>query len=221
MDLFVEEKKLKRKGFKIIVGIDEVGRGPLAGPVMACALVFYSRAKLPKDLKGINDSKKLTPKKREKFYCVLKNNPNIEWGIGRVSERIIDKINILEATKLAMERAVMNLSRKMNKEIKFLIIDGNFGIKLDLPQKSIKKADGKIFSVIAASIVAKVTRDRLMKRLDKKYPQYRFAAHKGYPTELHRKLLKKHGPCKIHRETFYPVRAVRIITKSFHSRLVK
>ena len=132
---------------------------------------------------------------------MLKENPNIEWGIGRVSEKVIDKINILEATKLAMKRAVRNLERKCS-HADFLIIDGNFGINLEIPQKSIIKADEKVVSCTAAGIIAKVTRDRMMLKYHKKYPKYAFDRHKGYPTKLHRQIIKQCGFCKIHRRSF-------------------
>ena len=189
-----------------MVGLDEVGRGALAGPVVAAAVFF--RAKIG-GLTSANlaevrpplllrDSKKLSAKKREYFYKILTKNPDIEWGIGRVSERMIDKINILEATKLAMGKAINNLKSRVD----FLILDGNFRIRTKIPQKSIIKADEKVFSCAAASIIAKVNRDKLMMRYHKKYPQYGFDKHKGYPTRLHRLMIKKHGFCKIHRKSF-------------------
>ena len=177
----------------------------LAGPVTAGAVFIPKKFKLSPEFKKIKDSKKLTPKRREEFCNILKKHPGIKWGIGNVSEKIIDKINIFEATKLAMKKAVDNLEKKLKRKIDFLILDGNFKINSCLPQKPIIKADNKVFSVMSASIIAKVTRDKLMRELDKKYPKYKFAVHKGYPTKLHRKLLKKHGPCKIHRKTFRPV----------------
>jgi len=197
---FREEKKLWRKGYKKIAGLDESGRGPLCGPVVA-AVVMVKNPKSKIQISKIKDSKKLSAKKREEFYKILINHPNIGWGIGRVSEKVIDKINILEATKLAMERAIRNLGK-----VDFLILDGNFKIDLPISQKSIVKADEKVFSCAAASILAKVTRDRIMKKLHKKYPQYGFAQHKGYPTKFHKKMLKKYGPSKIHRRTFKPVK---------------
>lgn len=201
MSTLALETKLKRKGYKVIVGLDEAGRGPLAGPVTAAAVTVAINSKL-QIAKGLKDSKKLSPKRREEIYKILKNHPQVKWEIGRVSEKVIDKINILQATKLAMKRAVNNLKIKVD----FLLIDGNFGINSDVPQKSIVKGDEKIFLIKLASIVAKVTRDRAMVRYHKKYPQYRFDKHKGYGTKLHFELLRKYGPCKIHRRTFSPVK---------------
>lgn len=196
-----EEKKLWRKGHKIVIGLDEAGRGPLAGPVVAAA-VMMKEPKMKGVLKEVKDSKKLTPWKREEIYDLLKGNAIIEWGIGRVSEKVIDRINILEATKLAMKRAVKNLKLETYNSKPYLVIDGNFPINLNTPQKSIIKADEKVFSCALASIVAKVARDRMMIRYHKKYPQYGFDKHKGYPTWLHRQMLKKYNPSVIHRMTF-------------------
>jgi len=208
-----------RKRKKIIIGIDEAGRGPLAGPVIACAIMLKpknhpaSSGKIPLSV-GLKDSKKLSFKKREEIFEILRKSPGVEWGIGRVSERVIDKINIFKATKLAMKRAVRNLEKKLSSnkshgsyltKKKFLLIDGNFEIPIDIPQKSIIKGDEKVFLIKLASIIAKVTRDRVMARYHKKYPQYRFDKHKGYGTKLHLEMLKKYGPCKIHRKTFKPV----------------
>lgn len=199
--------------------LDEAGRGPLAGPVVAAA-VMIKNPKLIGRLTGqilkIKDSKKLTGKKREEFYKILTNPPadglNIEWGIGRVSEKKIDKINILEATKLAMKKAVADLNCKLkikNRKIDYLILDGKMKLDLPISQKSIIKADESVFSCVAASILAKVTRDRMMQKYHKKYPQYGFNNHKGYPTKNHFKALKKYGSCKIHRKSFRPVKACK------------
>jgi len=208
-----EEKKLWRKGYKRVAGLDESGRGPLAGPVIAAAMRIKPRLNSKFKHLQLKDSKKLTPKKREEFYKFLIKNPAIEWGIGRVSEKVIDKINILEATKLAMKKAFKNLNCKLQiancRKVAFLILDGNFKLDLPIPQKSIIKADEKVFSCAAASVIAKVTRDRIMKRYHKKYPRYGFDKHKGYPTRLHRRMLKKYGPCKIHRKSFKPVKACK------------
>jgi len=198
-----EEKKLWKKGYNKVCCLDEAGRGPLAGPVTAAAVVY----RLPMSVKftdigslsafsGIRDSKKLSPKKRERFYKILTNHPAIKWGIGIVSEKIIDKINILEATKLAMKKALEKLKAD------YLILDGKMELDLPISQKSIVKADEKVFSCAAASIIAKVTRDRIMARYHKKYPQYGFDRHRGYPTKHHYQMIRKYGPCQIHRKSF-------------------
>jgi ribonuclease HII len=193
---FNEEKILHKQGFKCVVGLDEAGRGPLAGPVVAAAVCIKGNVKF---LEGINESKKLSEKQRENFYKILINHKNIKWGIGIVSEKIIDKINILEATKLAMQKSIKNL------EPDFLILDGNFKLNINLPQKSIIKGDAKVISISAASIIAKVTRDKIMNKYNKKYSQYGFDKHKGYGTAHHIKMIKKNGACVIHRKTFRPV----------------
>jgi len=203
---FNEEKKLLRQGYKLVAGLDEAGRGPLAGPVVAAAVnlkfeIFNLKSILNNPIfKKIKDSKKLNAKQREEIYETLIKHPGVRWGVGVVSEKVIDKINILEASKLAMQKAVKNLSPD------FLLIDGNFKLnKINILQKSVIKGDSKVFSIAAASIIAKVTRDRLMQKYHKKYPQYGFDCHKGYGTRAHFESLEKFGPCKIHRKTFYPV----------------
>jgi len=205
---FREEKKLWKKGYKRVVGIDEVGRGPLAGPVFAAAVIVKTNNHLTIksfNYLGVRDSKKLTPKKREQIYEVLINNKQIQWGIGRASEKVVDRINVLEATKLAMKRAVKNLEKKLNRKTDFLILDGRMKLNLDTNQKSIIKGDNKVFSCATASIIAKVKRDRLMRKQHKKYPEYGFINHKGYCTKKHIAVLAKLGPCKIHRKSFKPV----------------
>jgi len=207
-----KEKQLWKKGYVVVAGIDEAGRGPLAGPVVAAAVIINPKPKSQSSglrhdtknlLKEVKDSKKLSPQKREKLYELLTNNSNIKWGAGIVSEKVIDRINILEATKLAMLKAISNLKKKNGStKINHLILDGNFRIYTSIPQISIKQGDAKIFSCAAASIVAKVTRDRLMKKYHKKYPQYGFDKHKGYPTKLHRKMIQECGVCRIHRSSF-------------------
>jgi len=202
---FEEEKILWEQGFKFVAGLDEAGRGPLAGPVVAAAVnlkfeIFNLKSILNNPIfQKINDSKKMTAKTREEVYIFLTKHPQIKWGIGIVSEKLIDKINILEATKLAMQKAVKNLKAD------YLLLDGNFVINSIVRQKSIIKGDQKVASISAASIIAKVTRDRIMEKYHKKYPQYGFDKHKGYGTKLHIKNLEKHGPCQIHRKTFFPV----------------
>jgi len=202
---FSEEKKLWKKGYNFVAGLDEAGRGPLAGPVTAAAVIFnfqftISNKFLIKQFLKIKDSKKMTSKQREAAYEFLTNHKNIKWGVGIVSEKIIDKINILEASKLAMKKSFEKLSPD------FLLLDGNFKINSKISQKSIIKGDSKVFSISAASIIAKVTRDRIMEKYHKKYPEYNFLKHKGYGTKAHFASLQKFGPCKIHRKSFYPVR---------------
>jgi ribonuclease HII len=194
---------------RIIVGIDEVGRGPLAGPVIACAF-YFNKVEVRPPPYQVRDSKQLTAKQREEIYKKINSNPNVFWGIGRVSEKVIDKINILQATKLAMVKAVEDLQNKLKKKIDFLQIDGNFALPaealakagINCPQESIIKGDEKVSLIATASIVAKVTRDRLMLSYHKKYPQYCFDQHKGYSTALHRQKIKEHGFCPIHRRSF-------------------
>ena len=192
------ENELYSKGINYIAGIDEVGRGPLVGPVVTAAVI------LPKDFydERINDSKKLTEKKRELLYDVIMENA-ISVGIGMSSEKVIDKINILEATKKAMLEAINNL----NVKPEYLLIDA---VKLDadIPQLSIIKGDAKSESIAAASIIAKVTRDRMMIELDKKHPEYDFKHNKGYGTKKDIDALYKYGPLKEHRKTFEPVSSI-------------
>lgn len=216
-----EEKKLWKNGYKLVVCLDEAGRGPLAGPVVAAAVAVAPNHKPQiaeqgslrgRQILNLRDSKKLTAKQREKFYKILINHNSIKWGIGIVSEKIIDKINIKNAAELAMEKALRKLEKKNKAKADFLIIDGNQlkNQKLKTTKhKLIIKADEKVFSCAAASIIAKVTRDRIMLRLHKKYPQYGFDRHKGYPTKFHKKMLKKYGPSKIHRKSFAPVSACK------------
>lgn len=196
-----EEEKIWKRGYKVVAGIDEAGRGPLAGPVVAAA-VFITPKNFPLLKKNnlIKDSKELTPKKRRQAFDFLIKN--VEWGTGIVSEKIIDKINILQATKLAMEKALKNLEKRSKMKADFVIIDGIMKINYGIKQKAIIKADKKVLSCSAASIIAKVTRDELMIKYDKKYPWYNFKQHKGYGTKEHLARLKKYGPCPLHRKSF-------------------
>lgn len=201
---FVEEKKLWKRGFKFVVGLDEAGRGPLAGPVVAAAVAIQDTRYKIQNTK-IRDSKKLSAKQREYFYKILTKHPAIKWGIAVVSEKVIDKINIKNAAELAMEKALNNLEKKMRCKADFLIIDGNHIKNRKLKTKNHKlivDADEKVFSCAAASILAKVRRDRIMAAYHKKYPHYRFDKHKGYPTKQHREKIIAFGPCVIHRRAF-------------------
>lgn len=185
------------KGVKII-GVDEAGRGPLAGPVVAAAakLKNYSEA-----LQEINDSKKLTEKKREKLFDIILEN--FEIGIGIATPEEIDEINILNATFLAMRRALKDLEKKIEIDDALILVDGNFKIREYFGnQEPVIKGDAKSLSIAAASIIAKVTRDRLMVEESKNYPEYQFEKHKGYGTKAHRTVLLQKGPTSIHRKSF-------------------
>jgi ribonuclease HII len=198
-DLLFYERRLKAEGFDLIIGVDEAGRGPLAGPVVAAAVAL----KTADFLNRIDDSKKLTPLSREKAFTEITEKS--VSGLSVVDEKEIDRINILEASRLAMSRAVSSLISKLDnvKELRMhVIVDGNISLNLALPQTAIIKGDSLSLSIAAASILAKVTRDRIMCEFDSLYPEYGFARHKGYPTECHREILKKIGMCAIHRKSF-------------------
>ena len=194
----IELKKIDKeffdKGVKYIAGIDEAGRGPLAGPVVVASVI------LPQDsmIEGINDSKKVSEAKREKLYDLIINEA-ISYGIGIIYQDEIDEINILQATKKGLTEAIKQMEIKPN----IIMVDALSGIDtLGIPYKSIIKGDAKCYSVAAASIVAKVTRDRIMREWDKIYPEYGFASHKGYGTAKHIAAIKEFGPCPIHRRSF-------------------
>ena len=193
MDLFEFETKASYQGFKNIAGIDEAGRGPLAGPVVAAAVIFPSQVNIP----GLNDSKKLSTKKRAELFPKIQEI-SVSYGVAVVGQKVIDKINILQAARLAMKQAVETL--KITPGL--LLIDGNQKIDSTLNQWAIVKGDSRSLSIAAASVLAKVTRDRIMDDYHKLYPQYEFNRHKGYGTKLHRNLIQEHGPCPIHRNTF-------------------
>jgi ribonuclease HII len=192
------ERKARQQGYVRIAGIDEAGRGPLAGPVVAAACILPDGFDLP----GIDDSKKLTPEKREEFYAILCENPAILSGIGIVEAIIIDQINILQATLQAMTAAIMQLKEKPD----YILVDGNRLPPVKIAGESIIKGDNLSGSIMAAAILAKVTRDRIMKKLDKEWPGYGFALHKGYPTAKHLEALRLLGPCPEHRQSYEPVR---------------
>ena len=193
MDLFEFEGKASHQGFKNIAGIDEAGRGPLAGPVVAAAVILPSKVNIP----GLNDSKKLSANKREELFPKIQEI-SVAFGLAVVDQKVIDKINILQAARLAMKQAVETL--KITPGL--LLIDGNQKIDSTLNQWAIVKGDSRSLSIAAASVLAKVTRDRIMDGYHKLYPQYEFNRHKGYGTRLHRNLIQEHGPCPIHRSTF-------------------
>ena len=194
------DKGIRRPGDftgPLICGVDEAGRGPLAGPVVAAAVILSADL----DVTGIEDSKTLTPNRRE-FLRERLEGSSTQWGFGVVGPETVDEINILQATFLAMRRAVGKLKIKPD----FIMVDGRFEIpELDIRQKAVVKGDSKEISIAAASIMAKTHRDMLMNRLEKRYPGYGFSKHKGYPTKEHIINLEKLGPCPVHRKSFRPV----------------
>lgn len=201
-DLYKYEKELNNQGITIIGGVDEVGRGPLIGSVITACVV------LPKDfsLEGLTDSKKLSEKKRDKFYDIITKEA-LAVGIGECTEKEIDKYNIYEATKIAMKRAITEANKKI--KIEHILIDA-MPLDIDISTTSIIKGDAKSISIAAASVIAKVTRDRMMYELDKKYPMYDLAHNKGYPTKKHLEALEKYGTCKYHRFSYGPVKNCKL-----------
>lgn len=196
VDLYKYEKELWKQGIHLVAGMDEVGRGPLIGPVVTACVI------LPEDfvLEGLTDSKKLSEKKREEFYHYIMEHA-ISVGIGMMDEKVIDEVNIYEATKLAMYQAV----EKSKVKPEHVLIDAMKLDKLEMPSTSIIKGDAKSISIAAASVIAKVTRDRMMIELDKKYPMYGFKSHKGYPTKKHIEAIKEYGLIDGYRKTFKPI----------------
>ncbi len=193
------EKQLRKQGVHLIAGIDEAGRGPLAGPVVAAACILPENFRLA----GINDSKQLLPELRMKLYRKLIGNPKVIYAVGVVDEKTIDEINILQASLLAMEKAVNSLSVPPE----YILVDGtHLPGKLQIQGRAIVKGDSNSISIAAASIIAKCTRDLLMEEAHLKYPLYQFHLHKGYGTQLHLEMLKLHGPSPIHRMSFDPVK---------------
>jgi ribonuclease HII len=190
-------------GYNLIGGVDEAGRGPLAGPVVAACVVINKNFKIDSDdLALITDSKKLSAKKRAKLFSVIKEKV-LAVEIGLADNLEIDKINILQASFLAMRRAI----KKLKIQPDYVLVDGNFKIpKLAKSQTAIIGGDAKVFCIAAASIIAKVSRDWIMSEMDKQYPFYEFAKHKGYGTKKHLELINQHGPCSIHRFSFAPLK---------------
>lgn len=193
MPSYEYEQQYLEKGYKYICGVDEAGRGPLSGPVVAGACILP----IGLHLDGLNDSKKLSAKKRDALFDMIKENA-IAYGIGMASPKEIDELNILNATMLAMHRAI----DAMNIKADFALVDGNIVRGFDIPAISIIKGDAISASIAAASILAKVTRDRICEEDAIKYPQYNFSKHKGYSTKEHMDLVRKLGPCEIHRMSF-------------------
>lgn len=200
------EQKYFALGYKLIGGVDEAGRGPLAGPVVAACVVIGPDFKIDdEDLALVADSKKLSAKKREHLFGIIRAKA-LAVEIGVVDNLTIDKINILQASFLAMRRAI----KKVALSPDYILLDGGFKIpKLDKPQTAIVKGDATVWAIAAASIIAKVSRDYLMSEIDKTYPQYEFARHKGYGTKLHYEKIKEYGPCPLHRFSFSPMKETR------------
>lgn len=195
MNLYEYEEKLYKNGCKYIAGVDEVGRGPLVGPVVSACIILPERF-IPE---GLNDSKKLTEKQRDKFFDIITDNA-IAIGIGVVSPEEIDEINIYEASKKSMMIAI----KECNHKIDHVLIDA-MKLQLEVPSTPIIKGDAKSISIAAASVIAKVTRDRMMYELDKKYPMYEYGKHKGYPTKKHLEAINKYGLIDGYRKTYKPV----------------
>ena len=198
------ERQAWEQGYRRLAGIDEAGRGPLAGPVVAAALVFeraFVEAEQYESLQGVTDSKRLTETQRETFYELLIASPHVAVGLGVADVGEIDELNILRATHLAMRRAVISLATAPD----FALVDGLPVPGLPVPSLAIVGGDGRSLSIAAASIIAKVTRDRHMRDLDRDYPDYGFARHKGYGTRAHTEALLRYGPTPLHRRTFQPV----------------
>ena len=194
------EKELRLRGYRKIAGVDEAGRGPLAGPVVAAACI------LPEEflLNQLDDSKKLSPLQRDALYEALVQDPCVFYGIGIVEPADIDRINILQATFLAMQKAVLDLPGSPD----YLLVDGNRLPKVSIAAKAVVKGDSLSLSIAAASILAKVTRDRILEKLDLEYPLYGFKKHKGYGTADHLRAIELHGPCIAHRKSFEPIKSL-------------
>ena len=187
------ESEFVQRGYKAICGVDEAGRGPLAGPVVAAACILPFGC----EIEGLNDSKKLTEKKREALFDVIREKA-VAYSVAFATNEEIDKLNILNATMLAMARAILSLPVPAD----FALVDGNCIRNFPIPAQTIVKGDAKSPSIAAASILAKVTRDRYCMEMDAMYPEYDFKKHKGYPTKAHRELVMKYGPCPLHRRSF-------------------
>jgi ribonuclease HII len=205
MELFPEitqsqlffETMARRQGYRAVAGIDEAGRGPLAGPVVAAAVILPENFDLP----GLNDSKQISEKKRNQLYPLI-HEQAIAVGIGVSRADEVDQINILQATLKSMSRAIARLSHSPD----FLLVDGITPIPTGIEQKTLKKGDSRSLSIAAASVVAKVVRDRIMVSYDRLFPEYGFAGHKGYGSQKHRDAVAEHGPCVCHRRTFAGVK---------------
>jgi ribonuclease HII len=203
--MLVFERRLQREGHIRICGVDEAGRGPLAGPVVAAACILPEGALFER----LNDSKQLSAEIRESLFRQISDCPGIQFGVAQASVAEIDRYNILRATYLAMRRAVAKLAEPPG----YILVDGNRSPDFEAPAQAIVEGDGKSLSIAAASILAKVTRDRIMEEMDAKWPNYGFKRHKGYGTEQHLEALRRFGPCPIHRKSFEPIKSMALQEK--------
>jgi ribonuclease HII len=204
-DRFEFERELWRKNLTRVAGVDEAGRGPLAGPVVAAAAILpprWNESGLPAELTGLNDSKQLTETQREKFFAFLTSCGEVEFAIAQVEATQIDEINILQATHRAMNEALA----KLNPPPQHALVDGRPVKTMRVPQTAIVKGDARSYSIAAASVLAKVTRDGLMLEFNARFPEYGFAGHKGYGTPQHLAAIAAHGACPIHRKSFAPLK---------------
>jgi ribonuclease HII len=204
-DRFHFERQLRRAGARSVAGVDEAGRGPLAGPVVAAAVILpgaWIERGLPAELAGLNDSKQLSAAQRDRFFARLTVEAALSFAIASVEPADIDRLNILRATHQAMARALQGLLPQPDH----ILVDGLPVPMLAGPQTALVQGDARSYSIAAASVLAKVSRDRRMLEYDRAYPAYGFARHKGYPTPEHLEQLRRHGPCPIHRRSFLPVR---------------
>jgi ribonuclease HII len=208
LDRFAFERALLARGFRRVAGVDEAGRGPLAGPVVAVAVILPARwvqDGLPAELCGLNDSKQLTAGRRERFFKFLTSCPEVAFAIASVDAAEIDALNILRATERAMQQALAQLQPPPEH----VLLDGRAVRTLQLPQTALVRGDARSYSIAAASVLAKIARDRMMLDFHERWPMYGFAEHKGYGTAAHLAALAAHGPCPIHRRSFAPVQATR------------
>jgi ribonuclease HII len=214
-DRFEFERALWQKNFARVAGVDEAGRGPLAGPVVAAAAILPSRwaqSGLPRELDGLNDSKQLAAIQREKFFAFLISCAEVEFAIAQTDATQIDEINILQATHRAMNEALA----KLNPPPQHALVDGYAVKTMRVPQTAIVKGDARSYSIAAASVLAKVTRDRLMREFHLQWPEYGFAGHKGYGTSKHLAAIAEFGVCPIHRKSFAPLKAKPVLATDGH-----
>ena len=214
-DRFEFERVLWQQNVARVAGVDEAGRGPLAGPVVAAAAILpaqWAQSGLPRELEGLNDSKQLTELQREKFFAFITACGEIEFGIAEADAAVIDEINILQATHRAMNDALA----KLNPQPQHALVDGRPVKTMRVPQTAIVKGDARSYSIAAASVLAKVTRDRLMLKYAEQFPEYGFAEHKGYGTAKHLAAISQFGACPIHRKTFAPLKAKTVLATDGH-----